>query len=205
MPFSYGVYIKHIWFFLTDRQCYVTVAGERSAERGVPSGVPQGAVLSPTLFNIFTSDFPTLTDVQLAHFADDSALFSTHAKADVVIDRIQSALNTWKTKLNPSKTQAVFFTKRRTRELPSTYLELILDKLLTFSPNFNYVSDRVQKLTHILYLLIKKFRKKRFRRTHSNICYFLLPVNIFILPLKNQKNHRLAKSYTPLIKLNSVD
>jgi hypothetical protein len=60
------VYTKLIWSFLTDRKFYVTVAGERSAECEVPSGVPQGAVLSPTLFNIFTSDFTTLTDVQLA-------------------------------------------------------------------------------------------------------------------------------------------
>jgi hypothetical protein len=48
------------------------------------------------LFNIFTSDFSTLTDVQLALFADDSALFSAHAEADVLIDRLQSALNTGK-------------------------------------------------------------------------------------------------------------
>jgi hypothetical protein len=102
--------IKLIWFFLTDRTFYVTVAGERSAECGVPSGVPQGAILSLTLFNIFTSDFPSLTDVQLAFFADDSALFSTHARADVFIDRLQSALNTiksyystWRIKLNPSR------------------------------------------------------------------------------------------------------
>jgi hypothetical protein len=74
--------------------------------------VPQGAVFSPKLFNIFTSDFSTLTDVQLALFADTSELFSTHAKADVIIDRLQLALNTvtryystWRIKLNPSKTQ----------------------------------------------------------------------------------------------------
>jgi hypothetical protein len=109
------VNIKQIWSFLTDRKFYVTVAGERSAECGIPSGVPHGAVLSQTLFNIFTSDFPNTTDVQLARFAEDSALFSTHAKTDVIIDRLQSALNTikryyatWRTKLNPSKTQAVW-------------------------------------------------------------------------------------------------
>jgi hypothetical protein len=74
----------------------------------------QGAVLSPTLFNVFTSDSLTLTDVQLMTlFADDLALFSSHAKADVIIDRLLSALNTikryfstWRIKLNSSKTQA---------------------------------------------------------------------------------------------------
>jgi hypothetical protein len=83
------VYIKLIWSVLTDRKFYVTVAGDRSAEC---------AVLSQTLFNIFTSDFPTLTltDLQLAFFVDDSALFSTHAKADVIIGRLQSVLNTVK-------------------------------------------------------------------------------------------------------------
>jgi hypothetical protein len=66
----------------------------------------------------------------------------------------------------------VFFTKRRTRELPTSdlsldghsipwtdrarYLGLILDKKLTFSPHFDYVSDRVQKLTRILYPLINR-------------------------------------------------
>jgi hypothetical protein len=50
---------------LNYRKFYATVVRERSAECGVPSGVPQGAVLSPTLFNIITSDFSTLTDVQL--------------------------------------------------------------------------------------------------------------------------------------------
>jgi hypothetical protein len=43
-----------------------------------------------------TSDFLTLTDVLLALFADDSAQFSTHAKAGVIIDRLQSACNTIK-------------------------------------------------------------------------------------------------------------
>jgi hypothetical protein len=112
------VYIKLIWSLLTDRKFYVTVAGKKSSECGVPSGSPQGAVLSSTLFNIFTSDFPTLTDIQLALFTDDSALFSTHANADVISDRAK-------------------------------YLGLILDKKLIFSPHFDYVSERVQKLTRL--------------------------------------------------------
>jgi hypothetical protein len=52
--------------FLTNQKFYVTVAGERSAEYGVPSGVPQGAVLSPTLFTIYLLLILTLSVVQLA-------------------------------------------------------------------------------------------------------------------------------------------
>jgi hypothetical protein len=86
-----------------------------------------------------------------------------HAKVCVIIDRLQSALNsikryysTRRIKLNPSKTQAVFFTKRRTRELPTSdllldgysipwrdrakYLGLTLDKKLTFYPHFDHIS-----------------------------------------------------------------
>jgi hypothetical protein len=45
----------------------------------------QSAVLSPTLFNIFIYDYSVLINIQLALFADDSALFTTHAKAYVIM------------------------------------------------------------------------------------------------------------------------
>jgi hypothetical protein len=44
-------------------------------ECNIPSGVAQGAVLSPTLFNIFTSDLPELDEVYLALFAGDRRPF----------------------------------------------------------------------------------------------------------------------------------
>jgi hypothetical protein len=61
----------------------------------------------------FLTDRKFYVTVAGERFADDSALFSTHAKADVNIDRLQSVLNTIKryysNKLNPSKTQAEDF------------------------------------------------------------------------------------------------
>jgi Reverse transcriptase (RNA-dependent DNA polymerase) len=125
------IWVKIIMSFLSDRTFFVTISGVRSMECDIPSGVAQGAVLSPTLFNIFTSDFPELDEVHLALFADDSALFTSHSKVDVIIGRLQTALNclrdyysNWRIGLNSSKTQAVFFTKRRTRELPTSELLL---------------------------------------------------------------------------------
>jgi regulatory protein YycH of two-component signal transduction system YycFG len=99
-------------------------------EYNISSGVAQGAVLSLTLFNKFTFDFQKLDEVHLVLFADDSALFTT--QADSKADRLQSALNclkdyysNWMVELNSSKTQAAFFTKHRTRELPTS--KLLLD------------------------------------------------------------------------------
>jgi Reverse transcriptase (RNA-dependent DNA polymerase)/Endonuclease-reverse transcriptase len=173
------ILLKIIASFLTQRKFYVTIGGIKSTDYCIPSGVPQGAVLSPSLFNIFTHDFPSFTNVHSALFADDSAIFCTHSRASEITDNLQLALDTilnyyekWKIRINPTKTQAVFFTKRRTRELPTSqlvldghqikwdnnakYLGLFLDKKLKFSTHFDYVSERVHKLIKILYPLINR-------------------------------------------------
>ena len=44
----------------------------KSIQRQVKTGVPQGGVLSPTLFNIHTADIPTPTaPIQVVLYADD--------------------------------------------------------------------------------------------------------------------------------------
>jgi hypothetical protein len=66
-------------------------------------------------------------------------------------------------------TQAVFFAKRRTCELPST-----LDKKLTFSLHFDYISDKVQKLTRILYPLINSRSTLSLETHYEKFCHRLM-------------------------------
>jgi hypothetical protein len=61
--------VRIIYSFLNDRTFQVSVGKSKS------SGVPQSAVLSPTLCNFFTSDAPTVDGCELATFADDTAFF----------------------------------------------------------------------------------------------------------------------------------
>jgi hypothetical protein len=64
-----------IFCFLKNRSFQVCVDKAQSSSCDIPYGVPQGAIISPTLFNIFTSDAPKGGECELATFTDDTAIF----------------------------------------------------------------------------------------------------------------------------------
>ena len=56
---------------LSDRRFYVELNNERSRWRIQKNGLPQGSVLSTTLFNIYTNDQPILNGTSSLIYADD--------------------------------------------------------------------------------------------------------------------------------------
>ena len=65
--------------YLSDRTFRVSVDGTCSAVRPVAAGVPQGSVLGPVLYLVYTNDLPVLPGVTLSLFADDAMSVSyTH-------------------------------------------------------------------------------------------------------------------------------
>ncbi len=57
--------------FLTDRQQLVRLGKYRSSTRTISTGAPQGCVLSPLLFSLYTNN---CTSVKLLKFADNTTL-----------------------------------------------------------------------------------------------------------------------------------
>jgi len=67
--------VKIIQNYLSDRSFQVSLYDSKSDAINIPAGVPQGSVLGPILFNIFTADMPPLPGGgKLSLFADDTAI-----------------------------------------------------------------------------------------------------------------------------------
>jgi hypothetical protein len=117
---GYNIFLARIIHsFLSGGTFQVSVGKSKSSVCNIPyGGLPQGAVLSPTLYNLFTFDAPTADGCELATFTDDTAIFVSNSEPMNVCDGLQSHLNSltdyfkhWKIKVNASKTQTIYFTR----------------------------------------------------------------------------------------------
>ena len=75
--------IKFIANYIKGSKSFTTYRNHTSIQRQFKTGVPQGGVFSPTLFNINTADLPTLrAPVQVMVYADDITITSTHTSTN---------------------------------------------------------------------------------------------------------------------------
>ena len=85
--------------YLSGRKAHVNFNGIPSKIRPFRDGVPQGSILSPTLFNLFLHDIPTPTsqDTKILSYADDITITPTNAKHNPAATNAKHYLNTLQT------------------------------------------------------------------------------------------------------------
>ena len=135
---------------------YTTFRNHISTKRQFKSGVPKGGVLSPILFNIYTSDIPLPPDsVQLTTYTDDITITAPHTDINIAKANIQPYLQDilkW-TKdndllLNTDNTTCTLLTPDY-----NTHLGLTLDPKLTYNRHIDLAATKARKTINILKVL----------------------------------------------------
>jgi len=121
-----GKLLRWLRSFLTDRTAQVTVEGCISEERTLTKGVPQGGILSPTLFCIMMYDFPgTDEGVVISTYADDITIDVTahstieaETKLQRFLNRVERWADEWKLTFSVNKCASLTFSRRNREEAP---------------------------------------------------------------------------------------
>lgn len=165
---SYGIRgIPLEWFasYLSERLQYVNIKGFNSTLRQVGSGVPQGSILGPKLFNVFINDVVNAVNQStLAIYADDTTMITMHHKiSDLEVNTNIGLhnINNWafinKIGLNIKKTKYIVFTKKK--NILNDFTLRIGDKLIERVDEFKLlgiiIDSKMTFKTHINSILLK--------------------------------------------------
>lgn len=166
--------------FLKERTFSVSINGAVSTRKTISAGLPQGSILSPLLYSVYTSDFSPPVYMKTAYYADDTALITSSKLTKALLKKMEKGLATcdkyfykWKIKINPTKTQAIIFPYNKSPKRTPTrqlnfgnetiaindyvkYLGIILDKKLTFKKLIEETCTKCLKTVRALWSLINK-------------------------------------------------
>lgn len=200
MQYNFPPYLIHIIkSYLTNRTFEVHLQGAISSVRSIEAGVPQGSVLGPTLFNIYINDMPSIPRIEIALYADDTALIAKSMRGFQACNYLQNALDIleewysdWRIKINVSKSSGTIFTRKsklHSTSIPislfdenipwsktSKYLGVTMDHRLTWAPHITELSKKCNQRIALLKPLIGK-------SNHIDTSVGILLYKTLILPI----------------------
>ena len=164
-----SVLCRVIQNLLSNRRFYVELNNERSRWRLQKNGLPQGSVLSPILFNVYTNDQPIHDGTRSFIYADDLCITAQYPTFTEVEDTIKEALSELtqyyrnnSLRANPDKTQVTAFHLRNREvkrslniawngvDLENTaypkYLGVTLDRTLNYKQHI--LNTKMKVATH---------------------------------------------------------
>lgn len=160
LPKQYSIILES---YITERYFRIKQEDEYSELKGIKAGVPQGSVLGPLLYLLYTRDVPIPQNNTIATFADDTAIMAvgdnnsdTTEKLQTAIEQVHNWTKKWRIKLNETKSVHVDFTNKRlvhkpvylnNQEIPhantAKYLGMTLDAKLRWKAHVKKKRDEL--------------------------------------------------------------
>lgn len=161
--------IRLINSFIRNRSFAVHINNHVSSKIETSAGLAQGTCLSPLLYSLYEADMPSDENVQLALYADDTAVYTSAKNSNTIIKRLNNEAATlseyfkmWKIKINAAKTQAIIFPFNKSRRRTPTidvnsdsktiqpmdsvsYLGIVFDKKLSFKNHIDAAINKTNK------------------------------------------------------------
>ncbi|GBN66006.1 RNA-directed DNA polymerase from mobile element jockey [Araneus ventricosus] len=210
--------IKLMNSYLHGRGFTVRVGNSFSSGRSIEAGVVQGSKLGPQCFSIFVNDITRNQETLLCMYADDTAIMSTGVSQQEITDNLNSYLAElgrwlikWKIKVNVDKSQAVYFTRKRStppppklyrRPIPwsnkTVYLGVEIDKTLTYKNHIDKIRNKFKTAKQKLYPLLGKHSKLSLDNKLLTYKSLLRPIITYASPVWG------AAAKTHLKKLESL-
>jgi hypothetical protein len=111
--------VKIISFNLHNRKFEPAFLTDTTTCRPISAGVAQGGLVSPALFSPYANDTPVpCRHVELALYADDTAIIATSRKSALLIRHLETYLSDaerwlreWRIAINVSKSNVMLFAK----------------------------------------------------------------------------------------------
>lgn len=160
--------------YLLDRFFRIKQGESYSTLSNVQAGVPQGSVLGPVLYLLYTSDMPENSTDMTATFADDTAFLAvgentmaTATQLSETIANFHRWTKIWRIKINESKSVHVDFTYRNLPYMPiylnnvvipysnqAKYLGMTLDAKLKWKEHVKKKSEQLNIKYRQMYWLL---------------------------------------------------
>ena len=157
-----SIIVKIICSYLSERTAQIKIGNTIGPKFDIQSGVPQGGILSPTLYIMYTADIPppgpNTTDV---YFADDITQVVEELREDRIqlarktereINRINTFEKMWKINTNVSKFNIISISKSRPepivvdgRRLEHKNESIILGLKIKRTGTVQHITERIQK------------------------------------------------------------
>ena len=181
------------WFksYLSDRVQCIKIGSILSDAKKLLYGMPQGSVLGPILFSLYTTPLSKViqnhTGISFHFYADDTQLYVhlTHKNVASALDKLSRCLegvkrwlSTNKLKLNPDKTEFIVFGSKSQREkLNHSFTVNILGNLISpvdavrnlgvwFESDFSF-SCHVMKVYKACFASVRDLKRLRRHLTHE--------------------------------------